>query len=178
MYHRVAPESPTRPWIRYWARFIDTWSASLALQLVLVVAYPPSANWDPVIAPLVLLFFYCCFIEPLCFAVAGTTPGKALLAVNVRTRAGKRLSFGEALPRSLDVWLFGWALGIPLVNLCTLLYAYVTLQRKKTTLWDRAGGFVVLQGQVGYMRGTIAAIIIVGLIAVPAMILAIRSVNN
>ncbi|MCZ7593445.1 MAG: RDD family protein [Kiritimatiellae bacterium] len=127
-----------RPWIRYWARILDTYSAALVLGFVIGIVYPPAAEWNELLFGMALLFAYC-FIEPIWFAILGTTPGKALLAIDVRTESGERLAFTNALTRNLNIWFYGWGMGFPLVPLFTLLRAYNNLTQKKITTWDRQG---------------------------------------
>ncbi len=157
-------EERVRPWIRFWARLFDTWSATLLTGLILGFVYPPAAEWNELLLGMALLFAYCCFIEPILFALLGTTPGKALLAIDVRTQSGNRLSFGQAMNRSFGVWFYGWGMGLPFVQLVTLPTAHVNLTIEKITTWDRQGDFHVSHGRIGVLRGTIATVLIVGLL--------------
>jgi len=104
-------------------------------------------------------------MNPIIFSMFGTTPGKALLAIEVTAPSGDPLSFGQALKRSFGVWFYGWGMGIPLVCLFTLLRAHDNLTQKKITTWDRQGNFHVSHGRIGAVRGTAATVLIVGLFA-------------
>ena len=157
-------EERVRPWIRFWARLFDTWSATLLTGLILGFVYPHAAEWNELLLGMALFFAYCCFIEPILFALLGTTPGKALLAIDVRTQSGNRLSFGQAMNRSIGVWFYGWGMGIPFVQLVTLPMAHSVLTIDKITTWDRKGNYRVSHGRIGRSRGSIATVLIVGLL--------------
>jgi tetratricopeptide (TPR) repeat protein len=135
------------------------------MALILGVVYSPAAKWNELLFGMALLFAYCCFIEPILFAMLGTTPGKALLNIEVTTQSGDRLSFGQSITRSFGVWFYGWGTGIPIIYLFTLLRAYNNLTQKKTTTWDRRGNFHVSHGRIGPIRGAITTVIVVGLLA-------------
>ena len=172
-----------RPWIRLWARIIDTGIVSLAiafpvsfLMLLIVAVIIPFLSSGtasvllfvfPVILGTVLLFVYC-FIEPIFFAVFGTTPGKALLGIDVRTQTGGRLSYSQAMRRSLRVWFYGLGMGINIVVFITLLVAQHNLTHKKIATWDRLGNFRVVHRRIGVLRGTIATVSIVVLFLILA----------
>ena len=166
-----APPERVRPWIRYWARCLDTNITVLVMAFTVGVAYPPAAKWNEFLLGMALLFAYC-FVEPIFFSMFGTTPGKALLAIDVRTQSGDRLSFGQALKRSFGVWFFGWGMGFPIVPLLTLGTAYDNLKKKKVTTWDRLGNFHVFHRRIGALRGTAATVLVVGLFV---LIVALRS---
>ena len=56
--------------------------------LILGLVYPPATKWNEWLSGMALLFVYCCFIEPILLTMLGTTPGKALLAIDEkRSRA-------------------------------------------------------------------------------------------
>jgi hypothetical protein len=153
-----------RPWIRFWARFLDTYVVALVIGFLVGVAYPPAVEWNEYLFGMALLFAYC-FVEPIFFSMFGTTPGKALLAIDVTTQSGGWLSFAQAVDRSFGVWFYGWGMGIPVVSVGTFWWAYDNLKLKKTTTWDRQGNFHVSHRRIGAVRGTIATVLIVGLFA-------------
>ena len=119
----------------------------------------------PSLIYMAVLFAYC-FIEPLFFALFGTTPGKALLGIDVRTQSGEWLSYGQAMKRSLRVWFYGLGAGT-IVAFGTLWHAYANLTQGITT-WDRLGNFRVSHRPIGVLRGTIATVLIVVLYVIYA----------
>jgi uncharacterized RDD family membrane protein YckC len=170
---------PIRPWIRLWARLLDTWCVTLVVGFflggLLGSICPAIVEWHErfgyfidVGFGMVLLFVYC-LVESIFFSVFGTTPGKALLGVEVRTESGNLLSFDEAMKRSLMVWFYGWGVvPIGIVQLVTFVTAYDNLKRSKITTWDRLGHFDVSYRQIGVLKGIFAIAIIVGLFMLSA----------
>jgi hypothetical protein len=75
--------------------------------------------------------------EAFMLAAFGTTPGKALLGIHVEGESGCRPRFGQALSRSIQVWIFGEGLGIPVLSWMTRLIWLVLLSSTGQTIWDR-----------------------------------------
>lgn len=128
------------PWVRYFARVFDLYvfvvvlgfvSGFLGLSLG-VSSSPLVANLEWTIAAIVLWVPF----ESLWLCLCGTTPGKWLLGVSVRSADGKKPSFGRAFQRSLLVATEGWGLGIPVLSLVTLIRGSRTLDSTNTTPWD------------------------------------------
>lgn len=128
------------PWVRYFARIFDLYvfvfllgiaSGLLGLSLG-VSSNPLIANLEWTIAAIVLWVP----LESLWLCLCGTTPGKWLLGVSVRSADGKKPSFGRAFQRSLLVATEGWGLGIPVLSLVTLIRGSRTLDSTNTTPWD------------------------------------------
>ena len=67
----------------------------------------------------------------------GYTPGKWLTGTRIRDVTGGHLSFDKAMHRAFLVWFRGLGLGIPLVWLFTMPYAYFKLKYTGMTSWDR-----------------------------------------
>lgn len=168
---QAEPESTgvqIRPWVRLWARMIDYLLFSFCLGFFFGIVYPPALempNW--LFGSLALLGES--LVEPCLFAAFGTTPGKALLRVRVRRPGGGKLSFGDALGRSLRVWLCGMGLGLPLVSLFTQLAAYNRLTSDGLTSWDGKGGFVVSHRIIGVWRTLLAILFFAGVVALISM---------
>lgn len=66
------------------------------------------------------------------FALVGTTPGKYLLGVEVRTFQGERLTFVDAMGREMRILFRGLGLSIPIVNLIAMGVAYGSLTSSGT----------------------------------------------
>lgn len=150
--HVVAQVTP-RPWIRYWARMLDIILFALPAGVVIAFMAPHLlADESNEFALGFLLLLMWVFVEPLCLAVFGTTPGRWLLRIRLIPRGGE-LSYGPALARSMKVWWRGLAMGVPFVSLFTLWHAYRKLGSTGTTSWDSEGGFTVEHAPVGIARG-------------------------
>jgi uncharacterized RDD family membrane protein YckC len=148
----LAPTGPqARPWLRYWARSLDMVIFSLPLALVFSLVYPRLLA----IKPGYLNFLYALayiFVEPLILSTWGTTPGKALLKIRLRKADGSKLSYYEALVRSVKVWIRGLGLALPVINMITHVMAYQRLLQQGRTSWDEDGGFTVTHQILGTQR--------------------------
>jgi uncharacterized RDD family membrane protein YckC len=153
-----------RPWVRYWARGIDNICFFIIVVLLLVIFWPASLDYnDDSIAKVIglFIFFAWAFIEAILLATWGTTPGKALLRVSVRNSYGRKLSFSQALLRSMLVFVKGDGLDLPPVTFLTNAFAYFHLKREGITTWDREGNFVVSHQRIGAVRVIIAVLLLV-----------------
>jgi uncharacterized RDD family membrane protein YckC len=153
------PSGPQiRPWTRFFARSIDYIIVSLVSAFVIALVYEPLLEMPDLLFSMLIVFLYV-FIEPALLDSWGTTPGKALLNVNVRKSNGSKPSYQEALIRSLNVWIKGMGLGIGIVSLFTNAVAYNKLTKSGLTSWDKNGGFIVQHKKLGAGRVIVAALI-------------------
>lgn len=163
IYSRPAPFFPdelaqdgsqVRPWVRFWARSVDTILITVMVYVPLEFLIPAEMNWrgaDRLVTLIAMLFWIP--IEAILLSSFGTTPGKALLRVKVTNKDGTNLSFSQALSRSVGVWLRGEAIGIfPLATIVANLIAYRTLRDTGATSWDRNGRFLVTHRTIGVFR--------------------------
>lgn len=75
----------------------------------------------------------------------GTTPGKALLALRIRTERQARPPFPAALRRAVLVWWRGLAAGVPPLMPVAAVVAGRRLAREGIAPWDRVTRLVVEQ---------------------------------
>jgi uncharacterized RDD family membrane protein YckC len=157
-----------RPWIRFWARFIDTiiFELLLFLPFILILMLDIGINLDfldeiPNIITGILLGFIYIFIEPIFFSIWGTTMGKALFKIQVRHTDGKKLSYTDSLKRTFLVWFLGQGMGFPIVGLITNIVAFNKLKDKGITSWDESEGYVVTHQTIGKVKATILISIII-----------------
>lgn len=190
IYLRPAPETgadliedgpQTRPWVRYWARSID--SALITLIVVIPIGAVLPDELDNRLAGQLIQFLALTLwipIEAALIATFGCTPGKALLRVRVSNKDGSNLSFGQALSRSFGVWWKGLGTGlIPFVTLTTTIVAHNRLSKNGVTDWDREGRFKVTHRKVGIMRTLIDIGIFAGIIAfVFAAVMNLQMLDN
>ncbi|MFZ2187797.1 MAG: RDD family protein [Candidatus Moraniibacteriota bacterium] len=156
------PDSVTtvRPWIRYWARSLDVIVFSLIFGVFLGIFIPSLLETSDTFLTLLILFVWI-FAEAALLNTWGTTPGKWLLRVNLKSPEGSKLEFSKALNRSFAVWFRGLGLGIPIVSLFTLSSAYSYLNKEGATTWDKDGHFTVTHEKIGFIRATVAIIIVI-----------------
>jgi uncharacterized RDD family membrane protein YckC len=104
--------------------------------------------------------------ESLCLSRFGTTPGKHLLGLRVEALDGDNPTFREAFVRTIQVYVYGKGLFIPIVSGIATLVSLSDLVRKGATRWDR-DQFVVTFGSITPVRWVIlgclaAAFVVVG----------------
>jgi hypothetical protein len=105
-------------------------------------------------------------IDCLVYAVFGTTPGKALAGIQViDDRGGGRLAFGAYFKRSVELYIFGFGLGLPLVSLVTLFRCYRKLAAGETLSWDQYAESKVTARSTGWVRTSSVALIYLALLA-------------
>ena len=162
--------SGSRPWIRYWARFIDylVWGVIVGFILGLLEGAGAISNQtilgltNPLIFGILIVSTWT-FVEPAVIAAFGTTIGKVFLKVKLSHQSNEKLSkvdLGTLYKRSLAVWLKGMGIGLPLVSMITQLVGYRNLKSQGETSWDRDYGFAVSHGRIGYVRGSLATMAI------------------
>lgn len=156
------PSGPqVRPWVRYWARSIDYMLFGIVSGIFIGIIYESLLEVPDALFGVILAFLWV-FLEPLCLATWGKTPGKALLKITVLKADQSKPTYNEALTRSFSVWLKGVGLGIPIVSLITQITAYNRLTKSGITSWDESGDFRVLHGKVGVLRSVIAVFFFIG----------------
>lgn len=133
-----------RPWVRFWARQLDYSFGGL----ILAVLDTFLLEVNDTAFPFIVIFAWV-FVESWLLSAWGTTPGKFLLRVSVRTPDGRCPSFSTALKRSFLVWLRGTGMGIPIVNLITAKHAYDILTKQRHTTWDHDTKLVVTHKIIG-----------------------------
>lgn len=157
------------PWRRFFARQIDLLvvgfpiaalvSAAIATQSVAYAFWVQKPGNDVLyglaIIPVVLI------AEALLFAVIGTTPGKALLGVKVRSLSGERPGLAAYLGRLVGVYFQGFGMGIPIVILFTMGSQYNRVSRRESASYDQ-GVFRVTASPLGFLRVSAASLAIIG----------------
>lgn len=158
-----------RPWVRYWARMLDIYSFTLLAGFVLGLIFPALNMLEIAFGMSLYSIFIWIFVESSLLSTWGTTPGKWLFKTSLRTNAGEKLSFSNALSRSFSVWWRGLGIGFPIASLITLLVAHRKLTIEGVTTWDRKGGFVVSHKKIGAIRVVIVTIFFISFILLIAL---------
>ncbi len=140
-----------RPWVRYWARTSDFLLFCMIVGAVIFPFFPQMVEINDALLGALMLAVYT-FIEPIFFAIFGTTPFKALLNIRVRNEIGSKLKYGQALRRTASAWMRGQGLGIPIVSLFTNVNSYKHLTRDQITSWDRDGNFRLIHQKIAWWR--------------------------
>lgn len=158
---------------RFIARMIDTFTLGMAGSAAIwgwyLKTFALPRGDVPAEPPSVLLLLFLAVValiplEALALAIAGTTPGKALLGLRV-TRAGAKPSFGAAFGRAVGVAWRGMGLGIPLFAVLTAVVGFVRLMNKGVSSWDEKSGLRAEGANVAGGRWQAALVALVGAFA-------------
>lgn len=150
-----------RPWVRCWARSVDSTLWSALIYMIWHTIHPASYIYINSIFIYISIFpFFWAFAEAILLSTWGTTPGKRLLQVFVTDESGRKLSFKSSLYRSLFVWSCGNGCEIRYLGMITNIISYFQLTNKGKTWWDSKGKFKVSHKRIGICRALIAAAII------------------
>jgi hypothetical protein len=164
----VGARATPYPWRRWTARLIDMFCFGFLLGAVLAVVAPDAVAQANPIAMNVLVLALFVPVEALVLSGTGSTPGKRLLRIHVTHADGSRLAFGTAMERSVQVWLRGLGLGLPLVSAVTMVMSYLTLSGEGRTAWDHKLGLRVTHGEMSAPRWAGVAVVLALVIAVLA----------
>lgn len=136
-------------WARYCAKQIDfAWlllPAAILTFFLFRITLPGLFDWNEeytgpdVLFGLVTMGLIVCS-EAIVVSIFGSSPGKSLAGISLRTEAGKKLRIGKSLIRSLQAFVQGQGLGVPIIALFTQLAAYDAVKKQGIAAWDKALG--------------------------------------
>ncbi len=153
-----------RIWVRFWARIFDYLLFAFVIGVITALMRIPVYNLAYLYLPVIFIW---AIIESILLSTWGTTPGKWLLKVHVRSQDGHKLTFRDSLSRAFSVWFIGVGAGLPIVFLITMIVASVKLSNTGHTTWDRQQSLSVSHGHIGVIRSLIAIVIIAFFILLP-----------
>lgn len=162
---RPSSRPEVHPWHRYWARYIDFFLYAFFGGIFLATFYERAFSWSNFTFGVMFLLSYA-FVEPILLSSFGTTPGKALFRIRLCNRDGSRLTYRQALERSLKVYLRAEGIGIPILAFFLHIRAYSNLMTDGITSWDREGGSVVEHGKLSPARSLVILSIILTMLLV------------
>lgn len=122
------------PAARLLARLVDM---SLYVALVCAVLYVRQIPFNAALlpsSPLVWVAFVA--LEAGLIASLGTTPGKALLGIQVRSVNGAPMTLGRAFARACLVFVGGMGMMVSLLPVFMMGYSWWTLRSRGLTMWD------------------------------------------
>lgn len=157
-------------WIRVWARALDVMLAMfIAITLAVFIPSPQiffKGTAGIFVDRLFGVFVYCVVVLGYDWTLLsrfGTSPGKALFGLSVRTPEGLLLTPKAAYTRSMSMLARGlwFMLFFPWAQIASAF----ALSRKQSMPWDLIGGGVVYQQPVGSFRRTFGIFLAVVLLA-------------
>ena len=179
-----APALAAGPWRRFFARSIDFWAITPPVVLLMVLGglqvssdfaswlQEPRSTWviGFFAVPLMLA------VEAILFWMFGSTVGKALLGISVRTESSRQLTLTESFQRQMGVYVYGLGAGVPLVNLVTTVRQYRRLKSGLQASYDE-DRFVVTAVRLDVLRYVfvVAVLVLISLVHGFLQILSARS---
>jgi uncharacterized RDD family membrane protein YckC len=159
-------------WPRYFARTFDMWWETLLVAyttglvlghysawFVVLINKPGTSFWFGILClPVAML------LDAMLFAIAGNTPGKALLGIKVTQLDGSALSFGQYITRNFLCWASGYAFGLPLANLVTMYKQSTRVQKGLPATYDEGLAFRVHVRPFRTWRATLFIVLFLGLL--------------
>lgn len=82
-------------------------------------------------------------IEPLLLSLVGTTPGKAVMGLVLRTDEGGKLSLKDSWLRTFQVFADGMGFNVPIFNLLNLTWAKRNCAAGKALLWEQKHSYKI-----------------------------------
>lgn len=179
----VRSARPTRaaPWSRFVARHIDLMLYQLPLVLVFYVSADAAAFLEDITFGLInrapggmlifvgllqlsVLLLLGLIIDALVIAWFGTTLGKWIFRLSVRGMDGSKVPLSGLIQRSFGIWIHGYALMVPLLNLWFLWRSYCRAAESQRCRWDEPRLLIVEQQPIGRGRWSVglAVLIVLG----------------
>ena len=162
------PQKPATRWPRFFARWLDwtlymllspLYSLVLGLLLLPVVSFgeevmnEASEGLDIFFIILAVIFgwLFLFFLDAIVYALFGNTLGKKLMGIQVLEADGRKVSRSRYFRRNLQVFLEGYALGIPPLFLISFIWQSERVYRGKPATYDARLGFQVVSNGKSYV---------------------------
>lgn len=146
------------PAVRLVARLADI---SLYMALFYGVIYVRQIPFDVALlpsSPMVWLGYV--VLEALLVYFLGTTPGKALLGIQIRCVGQESLSIGRSLSRACLVFVCGLGMMMSLLPLFMMGISWWSLRKRGITAWDARCSTLPLQMQPGRVTRQVLAVLV------------------
>lgn len=127
------------PWRRFFARRLDEVLYSVGYHLFLLFVFHMNLadNSNPLVLTAgVVSLLLNLLIEPLLLSRFRTTLGKWVFGIRVTDNVGGRLSYRQALGRTLSALWYGEGFTIPIFSLIRLCISYRQYSREETLRWE------------------------------------------
>ncbi len=160
------------PWARWLARSFDVWwqtgLVALLLGYLLCRTSPDFLRWLETPFGWKVFGLACIpgglMLDAALLALAGNSPGKALLGLRVVTADGRLPGFREAVMRNLGLWRAGLCFGLPAISLVTMARQALRLRKGLQASYD-GKDFVVRAAPAGWLAKGVFAVAFAGLFA-------------
>lgn len=147
-------------WPRFFARIFDVWLEFIIVSFItgMILGFFSinfekwiDGEWGDLLSWLIILPI-ALILDAIIYKIFGHTPGKALLGIRVISPSSSDLNFDQYLRRNFSMWVDGFALGIPFINLLTMSKQYTRLGKGQQTNYDDYGGYQVRSDSIRLWR--------------------------
>lgn len=164
-----------RPFVRFWARMFDYALVSAMVSLVVRFEHPRPNEGESVTdfyqrylvemqKPEMIHFALTVFLSMIAWHLVeailihwiGTTPGKALFGIRIRTQEGERVPLLSSMGRSFYVYVVGMGFHYFPLILIGMIFSLLRLLRAGQSLWDQHLGNRVEHSPLGPFRIVLA----------------------
>ncbi len=149
------------PVTRLCARAIDMFIFSFFCAFITVIFFPSyinvvgSLDEESIIFYLSVMVIWI-FVESLLISKLGTTLGKWLFGMRIKSVRGDQLKYMQALKRSVAVWFNGIGMGV--FTLITMVVSFNYLVNEGATSWDKDGNLILVQDEIRLYRRVLQVI--------------------
>jgi uncharacterized RDD family membrane protein YckC len=167
-------------WSRFWSRTLDINLYSIPLSFFLVTFYPemlllPDGQSVDIYVANFLLMPLILTIDVLCLSIFGNTIGRKLAGIRVEMSDGGKVDLATGFSRNFRIYVCGFAMGIPLINILTLISQYITSKKGKLASWDEELDTRVVSKKGGVHRTLLCAFLVFVNVAVWAAVNAVAT---
>lgn len=153
---------PAGPWPRLWARLFDTWLFALLLGGAIGIVWGDVFTLPLLAGPGgkqifgLLLLPFVLLTDAAVVALCGSTPGKWLAGLRIERDQGGSIGRG-AFRRNADLYVTGFFLGLPILNLFGFAHARIAVVDDDCTGWDeRTDSWVIDRGSATWRTVLVA----------------------
>ncbi len=150
----------SHPVRRYVGRYLDQLLTSAILMLIVIVflRIRPFSDTENALCSIAATLLTMP-INALFLCLFGTTPGKFVVGIYLKTPEGKNMPFMNALRREWAVFRYGMGLGIPIYSLIRLYKSYQIHTAGRELEWDYDYNADALYTEWGTGRGVVTAVL-------------------
>lgn len=149
LYSGTWIDKPAHPWRRFFARMLDLYicgltTFSIIITLISVISQDVTNQVFQLLEPplgsifdSVLVSFLAIFLTAASIGWTGRSIGKWFFGICVCTSQGNQPGLMLAIRREWKVFVDGFAIGIPLIQLICMRTSYKLLKKNEQTSWDQ-----------------------------------------
>ena len=167
---KIKENKKNHPWRRFFARTVDVAFIGSILFLLFIYIVSPLIPYSILISVLpllenpvtsgIIIYLLWVPVEAIFLSMVGSTPAKWIFGIGIFNEDGSKLSYSNALKRTLHVFFQGEGLGIPIAIIVTRIISYLKLEKTGTTAWDTSVGSVVNHKKWGFLRATASVLVV------------------